>query len=523
MSVDPSWIVAFKRFGLGPRPGDVERAGDPREALLAEIASPEALKLDGSDLLSTTAILQAVYADEEVKRMQRQRLAEAAKVAMGMPAPSVAALEVPAATAATNPSALNCSTPPIPVVVNGSMGQQANAAPSMAPTPLPAAGSMGCEANAPGKQPDPETQAFRADAIARIDRACSASIGFGERLVAFWSNHFCVSTAKSNQVRATAGALEREAIRPHVLGRFYDMLVAVEQHPAMLHFLDNAQSIGPDSKAGKNRKAGLNENLAREILELHTMGVGSGYTQADVTQLARIITGWTVVGREGRLGEPGTFVFNVNAHEPGAPTVLGRAYDQDGVLQGETALADIAAEPATAEHIAKKLVRHFIADNPDPEQVKRLARVFVDTKGDLAQVSKALVTDPASWAAPETKFRNPWEFIVASFRAFARSPNDPGPAINALNLLGMPLWRPAGPNGFSDDSAAWLSPEGMKTRVEIAAQFAHQIKDAPNPVSLIDVILGPKTSIDTRQTITRAETPEQAYALLLLSPEFQRR
>jgi uncharacterized protein (DUF1800 family) len=210
-------------------------------------------------------------------------------------------------------------------------------APAMAPNAAAPAGSA-----TPMMTPEspPEQKFFRADAQARLEQACAAPIGFLERLVAFWSNHFCVSVAKSAIGRAAAGAFEREAIRPYALGRFADMLATVERRPAMLNFLDNAQSVGPNSKAGQNRKAGLNENLAREILELHTMGGGSGYTHTDVTQLADILTGWTIVGREGKLGEPGTFVFNANAHEPTAATLLGRVYMQKGVAQGEAALAD---------------------------------------------------------------------------------------------------------------------------------------------------------------------------------------
>jgi uncharacterized protein (DUF1800 family) len=308
-----------------------------------------------------------------------------------------------------------------------------------------------------------------------------------------------------------------------VTGRFADMLRAVEQHPAMLNFLDNAQSIGPDSQAGRVRHRGLNENLAREIFELHTMGVGSGYSQADVTQLARMLTGWTIVGREGRLGEPGAFAFNANAHEPGPAILLGRTYLQDGLAQGEAALAAIAGEPAAAAHIARKLARHFVADDPDPALVERLAAVFVRSEGDLAALARALIEDEAVWSAPATKIRNPWEIIVAAQRAFDRPVADIGPALNALNLLGMPLWRPGGPNGFSDDSSAWASPEGMKTRLELAARFARQTKDAPNPVVLVDDILGPTVSAPTREAILRAETREQAFALLLMSPEFQRR
>ena len=199
-----------------------------------------------------------------------------------------------------------------------------------------------------------------------------ADCGFAERLVVFWSNHFCISANKGGLARMWAGSFEREAIRPHVFGRFADMLKAVEQHPAMLFFLDNQQSLGPDSRAGQNRKRGLNENLAREIMELHTLGVGGGYTQDDVTSLARIITGWTFAGRQGQLGAPGTFVFNANAHQPGPQRLLGKIYEDNGLAQGEAALADIARHPSTAKFIATKFARHFVADDPPPALVARL-------------------------------------------------------------------------------------------------------------------------------------------------------
>ena len=201
----------------------------------------------------------------------------------------------------------------------------------------------------------------------------------------------------------------------------------------------------------------------------------------------------------------------------------GRLYVQDGVAQGEAALNDIAREDATALHIARKLVRHFVSDTPDAGLVQRLAQVFRDTDGNLAVVSRALVEDSVAWSAPPTKIRNPWELTVAAFRAFQRNPSDPGPALNALNLLGMPLWQPGGPNGFPEEAVAWTSPEGMKTRVELAAQFAHQVKEGPHPMTLLEDVLGPTASANTREAVSRAETPEQAYALLILSPEFQRR
>jgi uncharacterized protein (DUF1800 family) len=486
MLLSASWPFACARFGHGARLGDGIRAGDPKAALRDEIASPDAARIDDPALMSTSRILADLYAYEQRRKMERESEALARLAATSMPEPKVAALMFPAVTA---PPAAATMTPGAPMA----------------------------------SEPPPQQQAFRAEAMARLSRACLAPIGFAERLVAFWSNHFCVSVAKSNIGRAAAGAFEREAIRPHVLGKFVDMLLAVEQHPAMLNFLDNQQSIGPNSIVGHNRQAGLNENLARETLELHTMGVGSGYTQGDVTQLAYILTGWTISGRDGKLGEPGSFVFNPNAHEPLAATVRGRLYLQDGVAQGEAALADLAREEATALHIARKFARHFVADSPDAGLVKRLAETFRDTDGDLAALARALIDDPVSWETPPTKIRNPWEMMVAAHRAFGEMPSEPNPTLNALNLLGMPLWQPAGPNGFPDEAAAWTSPEGVKTRVELAAQFAHRIKQAPRPLTVFQEVLGPEASAATREAVTRAESQEQAYALLILSPDFQRR
>src|SRR5205085_2145207 len=245
---------------------------------------------------------------------------------------------------------------------------------------------------------------------------------------------------KGELARMWAGSFEREAIRPHVLGRFGDMLKAVEQHPAMLFFLDNQESLGPDSRAGQNRKRGLNENLAREIMELHTLGVGGGYTQEDVTSLARIITGWSFAGRNSRNAAPGSFVFNANAHQPGPQTLLGKVYEDHGLAQGEAALADIARHPSTAKFIATKLARHFVADDPPPAMVARLESVFRKTDGDLRALATALVDSDEAWQAPLTKLRSPYEFLVAAGRLLAQIPDDPAPYLGRLNLLGQPLW-----------------------------------------------------------------------------------
>jgi uncharacterized protein (DUF1800 family) len=308
-----------------------------------------------------------------------------------------------------------------------------------------------------------------------------------------------------------------------VLGRFADMLKAVEQHPAMLFFLDNQQSLGPDSRAGLNRNRGLNENLAREIMELHTLGVGGGYSQDDVTSLARIITGWTYAGRQGQLGTPGTFVFNANAHQPGAQRVIGKIYEANGVAQGEAVLADIARHPSTAKFIATKFARHFVADDPPPALVARLTDVFVKSDGDLKALATALLDSDEAWQAPLTKMRSPYEFLVASGRLLAQIPGDPARYLGALNVLGQPLWSPAGPNGFPDSNAAWAAPEGMKLRLDISAQIASRLGDGIDPRALLELAAADAASEETRKTVERAESRQQALALLLMSPEFQRR
>jgi len=321
-------------------------------------------------------------------------------------------------------------------------------------------------------------------------------------------------------VRPIAGAFEREAIRAHVLGRFGNMLLAVESHPAMLIYLDNTRSVGPNSPAGRNRRRGLNENLAREILELHTLGVRSVYTQDDVTNFAKVITGWSVVPprQDPELG--GTFTFNPRMHEAGPQTVIGNRYDAAGVEQGRRVLADLARHPATARHLAHKLARHFIADEPSPALTERLSRRFLDTGGDLKEFAKTLITSDEAWSAPRTRLKRPAEWIVGTLRAVGATPPDVRPVIQALNLLGEPLWRPPAANGFADDNATWL--DGLSQRLDLANQFARRAANA-DPMALFDQTVAPLASEETRRTLMRAESRPQALALLFMSPEFQRR
>src|SRR5262249_10359895 len=207
-------------------------------------------------------------------------------------------------------------------------------------------------------------------------------------------------------------------------------------------YLDNARSIGPDSPAGLRQKRGLNENLAREILELHTLGVRTVYTQEAVTRFANVITGWSVIGPRQEGAHVGEFTFNPNMHQPGAQTVIGKSFRDDGVEQGRAVLAMLARHPATARHVAGKLARHFVADEPPPALAVRLAKRFLDTDSDLKEVGKALIAAPEAWEAPRAKLKRPGEWIIAALRAVGASPPEIAPVMQAHNLLGEPLWRP---------------------------------------------------------------------------------
>ncbi|ANW04227.1 DUF1800 domain-containing protein [Bradyrhizobium icense] len=510
-------LVALNRFGFGARGGAsgdfLNAASDPRGFVKAELGRSNGVLLEVPGLQSTPALGKAVFDYQ----FEIQQARDAAAKSAAPPAAGEGTSPRPEAKGQRrNPS------------LNGIAMEMAPKEPQARPAEnsgaMASAETM--QPNVPKLSPPPLNiiqKTFRAEALARLQRAVITDGGFAERLVVFWSNHFCISASKGGPARMWAGSFEREAIRPHVLGRFGDMLRAVEQHPAMLFFLDNQQSLGPDSRAGKNRNRGLNENLAREILELHTLGVGGGYSQDDVTALANIITGWTYAGRLGRLGAPGSFVFNANAHQPGAQRVMGKIYDAPGVAQGEAVLADIARHPSTAKFIAAKFARHFVADDPPPALVARLADVFTRTDGDLKALAVALVDSDEAWKAPLSKMRSPYEFLIAAGRLLVQIPNDPGRYLGGLNVLGQPLWSPAGPNGFPDGNAAWASPEGMKLRLDISAQIASRLAEGIDPRDLLELVAADAASPETRRTIERAESRQQALALLLMSPEFQRR
>jgi uncharacterized protein (DUF1800 family) len=468
--------MALRRFGLGARPGEVAKLGSgARDVLVASLRDPKAVVLDDVDLDRSDVALANVQLAQQQRRANREAVQDAMRQAAGVPYP------------------------------------RTQGAPPTAP---PNKGFA-----RPGLM---RGEVYQDEAAVRFDRLVTTDHGFLERLVLFWSNHFCVSAAKGN-VRALAGAYEREVVRPHVLGTFTDMLLASAKHPAMLIYLDNQLSFGPNSAAGLNRKRGLNENLAREILELHTLGVDGGYTQDDVTNLARLITGWTVGGL-GQAQQAGKFFYAMPRREPGTFTLLAKRYDNRGVEAGQTALRDLAAHPATARHVARKFATHFVAEAPPASLVAKLEASFKATGGDLAALARTLLEADEAWTAPSTKMLPPNDFLVAAVRGlpFRQRPRS-AEIVRLSNQLGQPLWQVPSPKGWPEDNNAWAGPSALRERLRIAEVVVGQMDRSADPRALADDILGGVLSDKTRQAIARAESKEQGFQLLVMAPEFQRR
>ena len=373
---------------------------------------------------------------------------------------------------------------------------------------------------------------------ARTESALTTAAPFVERLAHFWSNHFAVSVQKP-AVTDLAGAFELEAIRPNILGNFKDLLLAVEKHPAMLLYLDQAKSIGPTSRAAErlaardpSKKRGLNENLAREILELHTLGVRSGYTQADVTEFARALTGWSVVGANDKdksakdknviEGDNG-FAFRPQIHEPSNRMIMGKNYAQANQAQAEAVLSDLASAPATARHIATKLAQHFVRDMPPSGLIDKLTNTFLSSGGNLTQVYQALIDAPEAWQPTSTKFKTPWEWLISSLRGLGRSNLDGINIAQMLNELGQPVWKPGSPAGYDDSADTWAAPNALLRRVEMAQRLAAPLGDKLDARTLADKLLLGAISPATLAQISRAESASTGLALLLVCPEFLRR
>ena len=460
-------VIAANRFGLGARPGDFASIdGNPRSWLIDQLQGPSRKPGELRQLPETSELLVEARG---IRRMQRER-----RQADDQPAPDV-------------------------VRKFGAFARHN----------------------------------YLQQVTARYRVAARSDFPFYERLVHFWSNHFAISADKP-PLPAIAGLYEIEAIRPNISGNFADLLIAVEQHPAMILYLDNQRSTGSGSMLGNRarrfrpgQKVGLNENLAREILELHTLGVDGGYTQEDVTTFARVITGWSIGGANARgrfaEGMPGSFEFRESMHEPGTQTLLGKQYPQPGILQGEAVLRDLAMHPSTARFLVTKLVRHFIADDPPPAVVERLSGVYLESGGELTALYKALVDAPEAWRQVTAKYKNPHDYVISAFRAFDHAPDDGRFLFGALDLMGQPPFRPGSPQGWPDTAAQWGGADALYKRIEWAAAVGRYAGSRANPLHLGDAVLGPEFTSRTRKAVARAESVGQGMTLLLASPDFQRR
>jgi uncharacterized protein (DUF1800 family) len=391
---------------------------------------------------------------------------------------------------------------------------------------------------APGAPPQPQLQRvaqllrpiYVSEAGARFAQAVHSERPFLERLVQFWSNHFAVSVDKQ-LLAGLAGSFEREAIRPHVLGRFADLVLAAETHPAMLLYLDNHLSVGPNSvlaRAGRHagaRRLGINENLAREILEQHTLGVGGGYTQADVTTFAEVLTGWSLGGGRGRLaaGEPGRFLFRAELHEPGAKVLRNTRYADGGFTQGVAVLNDLARAPATAHFLATKLARHFVADEPPPALVARLAGAFTASQGDLPTVYRALIDAREAWEGGLAKYKTPNDFITSAYRGLGLPVEGGAAALAPFEMLGQRTWQPGSPAGWPDRSADWDGASALLKRIEWADAVGARLGSRCDAQQAAPQLLGANLAEGTRTAIARAASAGQATTLLLAAPEFLRR
>jgi uncharacterized protein (DUF1800 family) len=528
---------AANRFGLGAKPGELAAASNDPRGWLHQQLRATSLPTVFAALPNSSDILQREYEYKQTKRAGKQ-------AGIGQSGPGNAQVE---GNAASDADARQLRRHERLAAQGGDTLMQA---------PGMRAPDMRRDANPSDGEP-PEFKRQRrelarsalADIDARYRWAASTDASFVERLTRFWSNHFAVSVDKG-PARLYAAPMEREAIRPHVLGNFNDLLLAVETHPAMLRYLDNVASVGADStfatratrrmermaaqgNAAPKRKLGLNENLAREIMELHTLGVDGGYKQTDVVEFARAITGWgTLMPRDRQSGGgdvPGAssstgFVFRDAAHEPGERVVLGKRYAQEGQVQGQAILRDLALHPATAQHLSLKLARHFVADEPPPTLVARMAQAYLGSRGDLTHVYTTLIDSPEAWSPSARKFKTPDDFVVSAMRAgdiaFDR---DPRVLTQLLEHLGQPVFNPRSPAGYPDTAADWMAGDGLWKRIQAAEALADRVAVAQqNPLAAAQSSLGaePVTG-DFAAGLRRAGSPREGLALLFASPAFQ--
>lgn len=543
---DVNAAIALTRFGLGARPGEIQRLNDPRGWLEGQIRSSGAANPSGPSENSVER-MQAFLDYQRDAQQVRQARQDMPPAAAGEPT-AQPAMDMPAAPRRQQRRAQRMSSQAAPMAPQ--------TMPPAASDPAQTQAQAAFDARAASRRD--LVQDTAREFLARTQLGATTDAGFAERWALFWANGFTVSATKF-QSAVFMGQYEREAIRPHVFGKFEDLAVAAEQHPAMLLYLDQAQSIGPDSRAGQRRNAGLNENLAREIMELHTVGADGGYTQGDVTEFARALTGWSVpaprdqgmdlvranaaagaqgFGGGGRReqalyargvqaavrGEPGLngFVYRAIVHEPGERTVLGKTYAAGEKDQGEAILRDLANSPRTARRLARKIAVHFVADDPPPSLVDRLEQAWTRSGGDLAIVARALVTAPESWSPQPAKIKTPYEFIVSAHRALNTSPQRVQPLQQALVAMGQPAFAAPSPEGWPDTAADWAGPDALVKRLDWSKTVA-DLAQVADPNTVAANALGARLSERTRLAVARAESRPEALTLFLMSPEFQRR
>lgn len=494
--VDIAAALALTRLGLGARPEEwAQVARDPEAWTTAAIGVRDAALIREATLpdAATSYRMQLEY---------RNRRREAAAAAFG-------------ARPGSRPRPPSPAVPPVASADDLAGARAADVPPERA-LDFVAGGAM----------------LLGPEIVARTAAALDAPYPFAERWALFWANHFTVSAGKAASL-ALAGPFEREAIRPHIWDSFATLLRHAATHQGMLAWLDQSGSIGPNSVFGQRRERGLNENLAREILELHTLGVNGGYNQADVTEFAKALTGWTVIAP--RL-QDGLKRFGINAaigearfldplHEPGSRVILGKTYAQAGEMQSRAILDDLARHPSTAQFIARKLARHFSSDDPPAALVSRLAQDFSATRGDLASLAKTLLASPEIRNRTQMKFKQPYEFLVSSLRAAGiRGAELRLPELRrSFDLLGQPALRAPGPRGWPDEAAAWAGPDAVIRRVEFAEILADRIGGRIAPMKFLEDALRPLAGDRLRQAVAGTESARQAIVLVLMSPEFQRR
>ena len=369
-------------------------------------------------------------------------------------------------------------------------------------------------------------QTFKEAWQARLMRAMESPYQLREVMVDFWFNHFNVF-AHNGMTILWLSNYEDAAIRTHALGKFRDLLGATAKHPAMLFYLDNWRNTAPNSPGAKGPFQGLNENYARELMELHTLGVDGGYSQADVESLARTLTGWSMVHQAQPTTEESGFIFAANRHDSSAKTLLGQALSGRGIEEGERALDLLSGHPSTANHISYKLAQFFVADTPPAGLVSRLADRFLESEGDIAQTLLALFNSDEFWDAKyyQRKFKTPYQYVLSMVRAMGVT--DPSQEVltrlnGSMNQLGMPLYRCRTPDGYDQTENAWLSPDVMMRRVSMAITVTHVVRGSkPEPSQLLET-LGAQMTGEERQLIANAPNHLKA-SLMLGSPSMMYR